>query len=260
MPRFNANLSMMFHEHDFIDRFGAAANAGFQGVEFLFPYAYSIADLKEALEANQLTQVLFNLPPGDWEKGERGMCCHPNRQNEFRESVELALEYAKGLGCKQIHAMAGIKPEGVPEEALLETYAENLKYASQLCAQQNVRLLIEAINSRDMPGYFLNHSAQAISVIDKVASSNLWFQYDIYHMQIMEGDLSPTITELLPRIAHFQIADTPGRHEPGTGEINYPFLFSKLDELGYEGWVGCEYRPLSGTLTGLSWASSWLGK
>ena len=188
------------------------------------------------------------------------MCCHPNRQNEFRESVELALEYAKGLGCKQIHAMAGIKPERVPEEALLETYAENLKYASQLCAQQNVRLLIEAINSRDMPGYFLNHSAQAISVIDKVASSNLWFQYDIYHMQIMEGDLSQTITELLPRIAHFQIADTPGRHEPGTGEINYPFLFSKLDELGYEGWVGCEYRPLSGTLTGLSWASSWLGK
>ncbi len=260
MPRFNANLSMMFHEHDFLDRFGAAANAGFQGVEFLFPYAYSIADLKEALEANQLTQVLFNLSPGDWEKGERGMCCHPNRQNEFRESVELALEYAKGVSCKQIHAMAGIKPEGVPEEALLEIYAENLKYASQLCAQQNVRLLIEAINSRDMPGYFLNHSAKAISVIEKVASSNLWFQYDIYHMQIMEGDLSQTITELLPRIAHFQIADTPGRHEPGTGEINYPFLFSKLDELGYEGWVGCEYRPLSGTFKGLSWASSWLGK
>ncbi len=260
MPLFNANLSMMFHEHDFIDRFGAAANAGFQGVEFLFPYAYSIADLREALEANQLTQVLFNLPPGDWEKGERGMCCHPNRQNEFRESVAVALEYANGLGCKQIHAMAGIKPEGIPEEALLEIYAENLKYASQFCAQQNVRLLIEAINSRDMPGYFLNHSAKAISVIEKVASSNLWFQYDIYHMQIMEGDLSQTITELLPRIAHFQIADTPGRHEPGTGEINYPFLFSKLDELGYEGWVGCEYRPLSGTLKGLSWASSWLGK
>ena len=157
-------------------------------------------------------------------------------------------------------AMAGIKLDGVPEEALLETYAENLKYASQLCAQQNVRLLIEAINSRDMPGYFLNHSAQAISVIEKVASSNLWFQYDIYHMQIMEGDLSPTITELLSRIAHFQIADTPGRHEPGTGEINYPFLFSKLDELGYEGWVGCEYRPISGTLEGLSWLSCWLSK
>ena len=260
MPRFNANLSMMFHEHDFIDRFGAAANAGFQGVEFLFPYAYSIADLREALEANQLTQVLFNLPPGDWEKGERGMCCHPNRQNEFRESVAVALEYANGLGCKQIHAMAGIKPEGIPEEALLEIYAENLKYASQFCAQQNVRLLIEAINSRDMPGYFLNHSAKAISVIEKVASSNLWFQYDIYHMQIMEGDLSQTITELLPRIAHFQIADTPGRHEPGTGEINYPFIFSKLDELGYKGWIGCEYRPIAGTVEGLNWASNWLNK
>ena len=260
MPRFNANLSMMFHEHDFLDRFGAAANAGFQGVEFLFPYAYSPSDLKEALEANQLTQVLFNLPPGDWEKGDRGMCCHPNRQNEFRESVEIALEYAKGLGCQQVHAMAGIKPKDVPWETLLETYAENLKYASQLCEQNNVRLLIEAINSRDMPGYFLNKSAQAISVIEKVASANLWFQYDIYHMQIMEGDLSPTITELLPRIAHFQIADTPGRHEPGTGEINYPFLFSKLDELGYEGWVGCEYRPISGTLEGLSWLSCWLSK
>jgi hydroxypyruvate isomerase len=260
MPHFNANLSMMFHEHDFLDRFGAAAKAGFQGVEFLFPYKYSLSDLKEALETNQLTQVLFNLPPGDWEKGERGMCCHPNRQNEFRESVEIALEYATGLGCQQIHAMAGIKPEGISLEVLFETYVENLRYAAQLCEHQNVRLLIEAINSRDMPGYFLNKSAQAFSVIEQIGASNLWFQYDIYHMQIMEGDLSPTITKLLPRIAHFQIADTPGRHEPGTGEINYPFLFSKLDKLGYEGWVGCEYRPISGTLEGLSWASNWLNK
>ena len=204
--------------------------------------------------------MLFNLPPGDWEKGERGMSCLPGRQNEFRESVELALEYANGLGCKQIHAMAGIKPEGIAQEVLLETYIENLHYATQLCEQHDIRLLIEAINSRDMPGYFLNKSAQAISVIEKVSSSNLWFQYDIYHMQIMEGDLSPTITELLPRIAHFQIADTPGRHEPGTGEINFPYLFSRLDELGYEGWVGCEYRPITGTLEGLSWASGWLGR
>ena len=260
MLRFNANLSLMFNEHNFLDRFGAAARAGFQGVEFLFPYSHSISDIKEALEANQLAQVLFNLPPGDWEKGERGMCCHPNRQNEFREGVEIALEYATGLGCQQIHVMAGIKPEGVPMDALSETYVENLRFAAELCEQKNVRLLIEAINSRDMPGYFLSKSAQAISVIEKVGSSNLLFQYDIYHMQIMEGDLLSTITELLSRIAHFQIADNPGRHEPGTGEINYPFIFSKLDELGYNGWIGCEYRPIAGTVEGLNWASNWLNK
>jgi hydroxypyruvate isomerase len=258
MPRFNANLSMLFGEHAFLDRFNAAAEAGFQGVEFLFPYGYTTAELKEALQANQLTQVLFNMPPGDWALGERGMCCHPSRQNEFRESVEHALEYATALDCQQLHAMAGIRPDGISEEALRETYVENLHFAAELCEQLGVRLLIEAINSRDMPGYFLNKSAQAISVIEDVESSNLWFQYDVYHMQIMEGNLLPTIRKLLSQISHFQIADTPGRHEPGTGEINYPFLFSKLDELGYQGWIGCEYGPISGTLEGLHWASEWL--
>ena len=243
MPRFNANLSMMFHEHDFLDRFGAAADAGFKGVEYLFPYAYSLSDLKEALDANQLTQVLFNLPPGDWEKGERGMSCLPGRQNEFRENVELALEYANGLGCKQIHAMAGIKPEGIAQEALLETYLENLHYATQLCEQHDVRLLIEAINSRDMPGYFLNKSAQAIAVIEKVGSSNLWIQYDIYHMQIMEGDLCRRLREGWDQVGYIQIADNPGRQEPGTGEIAYWRVYQELKALGYNKPVGVEANP-----------------
>ena len=258
MPRFNANLTMMFQEFLPLERFGEAAKAGFQGVEFLFPYAYPKDQLQELLEQHQLKMVLFNLPPGDWDAGERGVCCLPDRSNEFREGVAQALEYAAALNCSQLHAMAGLVPTGSQEEVLQETYVENLSYAAQLCAQHQVRLLIEAINTRDMPGYFLHRSSQAISLIEEVGSDNLWFQYDVYHMQIMEGDLTSTLQRLLPKIAHIQIADTPGRHEPGTGEIHYPFLLSQLDQWGYDGWIGCEYRPRSGTLSGLGWAAQWL--
>lgn len=243
---------MLFPETGFLDRFACAAAEGFQGIEYPFPYGYPAARLLEPLQRYGLSQVLFNLPPGDWAAGERGIACLPDRKNEFQDGVGQALHYAEALGCRQINCLAGTAP-GVDPERARETLLDNLRFASRELSARGIRLLVEPINQRDMPGFCLSTSRQAEAVIEAVAPLPLWLQYDVYHMQIMEGDLAPTLERLLSRIAHLQIADTPGRHEPGTGEIHYPFVFGHLERLGYSGWVGCEYRPLGSTHDGLSW-------
>ena len=253
MPKFAANLSMLFGEHDFFDRFQAAKDAGFKGVEYLFPYEHDKDALAEQLDTHGLTQVLFNLPAGDWWAGERGFGCLPDARDRFQESVGLAIDYAKALDCKMLHCMAGIAPAAANPTELRQCYVENLRFAAQATKEAGLSLLIEPINNRDIPGYYLNTSAQALAIIDEVGADNLFLQYDIYHMQIMEGDLAPTIEANLARIAHMQLADTPGRHEPGTGEINYPFLFDHIDRIGYTGWIGCEYKPAGTTAEGLDW-------
>ena len=258
MPKFAANLSMMYGEHDFLDRFGAAAKDDFQGVEYLFPYAFEQEALVEALQSNGLTQVLHNMPAGDWDAGERGMACLPDRVGEFQDGVGTAIDYAQALGCGQLHAMAGLRPEGADPGKLAETYIANLRFAAEKTKEAGIKLLIEAINTIDIPGFYLSTSAQALDVIEKVGSDNLYFQYDIYHMQIMEGDLARTIEANLAKIPHMQLADNPGRHEPGTGEINYPFLFDAIDKMGYDGWIGCEYKPKAGTSEGLGWLRPYL--
>lgn len=253
MPKFAANLSMLFTEEDFLDRFKAAAEAGFKGVEYLFPYDYPATEIKARLDEHGLTQVLHNLPAGDWGAGERGIACHPDRVEEFRAGVEKAIDYATALGCKQVNCLAGIQPQGVSLEQARRTLVENLRYAAEKLEAAGILLLAEPINTRDIPGFFLNRTEQALAIFDEVGSNNLKLQYDIYHMQIMEGDLAPTIEKHLEHIAHVQLADNPGRHEPGTGEINYPFLFARLDRLGYDGWIGCEYKPATTTQEGLGW-------
>ena len=258
MPKFNANLTMMFNEVDFLDRFAAAARAGFHGVEFLFPYAHDKEQVAEIAARNKLQVILFNLPPGDWNAGDRGMACDPSRALEFQDSVGKAIDYARALGCDRLHCMAGLMPRGVNAERMRETYLENLRFAGQELAKHDLKLLIEGINTRDIPGYYLNTSRQAFDLMHHAAVPNLAYLYDCYHMQIMEGDLAPTIEKNLPRIAHMQVADTPGRHEPGTGEINYGFLFQHLDRIGYQGWVGCEYRPTATTEAGLGWLKPYL--
>jgi hydroxypyruvate isomerase len=258
MPRFAANLTMLYNEVDFLDRFAAAGQAGFQGVEYLFPYDFDPGQLAERLAANGLVQVLHNLPPGDWGAGERGIACHPDRVGEFQDGVGRAIEYATALGCPQVNCLAGIAPQSVDPAAARETLVSNLGFAAGKLADAGIRLLIEPINTRDIPGFYLHHTEQANGILDAVGSDNLSIQYDIYHMQIMEGDLAPTLEQNLGRIAHLQLADTPGRHEPGTGEINYPFLFDVIDKLGYSGWIGCEYKPLATTDGGLGWLKPYL--
>jgi len=253
MTKFAANLSMLFTELDFLDRFEAAAKAGFDGVEYLFPYDFPAADIKARLDANGLTQVLHNLPAGDWGAGERGIACHPDRVEEFRAGVDTAIEYATALGCRQVNCLAGIVPPGVSHEQAHQTLVANLRYAAERMQAAGILLIAEPINTRDIPGFFLNRTEQALALFDEVGSDNLKLQYDIYHMQIMEGDLAPTLEKHLSRIAHVQLADNPGRHEPGTGEINYPFLFDHLERLGYGGWIGCEYKPAASTEEGLGW-------
>ncbi|MBY5928066.1 hydroxypyruvate isomerase [Halomonas sp. DP8Y7-3] len=256
MAKFAANLSMLFTELPFLDRFEAAAKAGFQGVEYLFPYDYSAAEIKQRLQTHGLVQVLHNLPAGDWEAGERGIACHPERIEEFRAGVDTAIEYATALGCRQVNCLAGIVPEGVSQAQAQRTLVDNLRYAAGRLETAGILLLAEPINTRDIPGFFLHHTEQALALFDEVASDNLKLQYDIYHMQIMEGDLAPTMERHLSRIAHVQLADNPGRHEPGTGEIYYPFLFQHLDRIGYRGWIGCEYKPATTTQEGLGWLDS----
>lgn len=253
MPKLAANLSMLFTNFYFLDRFEAAANNGFKGVEYLFPYNRDANEIADLLEKFNLKQVLFNLPAGDWRAGDRGTACDPNRINEFREGIDLGIEYAKALGCEQCNALAGLLPEGVSPEQAHETLVANLKYAADRMQTAGVRLVAEAINTKDMPGFFLNTSKQGFDLIKEVNSPNFSFQYDCYHMQIMEGNLAGTIKDNLKDIKHIQIADTPGRHEPGTGEIDYKFLLNYLDEIGYEGWVGCEYIPEGYTEDGLGW-------
>jgi hydroxypyruvate isomerase len=258
MPKFNANLTMLFNEVDFLDRFAAAARAGFKGVEYLFPYAYAKEQLVERLEKHDLTQVLHNLPAGDWAAGERGIAVIPGREGEFQDGVGKAIEYATALGCKQVNCLAGIPPRDAPPAKVREIFVANLKFAAEKLAAADIRLLIEPCNTRDIPGFYLNRSEQALDLIREVGSPNLFLQYDIYHMQIMEGDLAPTIERRLGSIGHMQLADTPGRHEPGTGEIRYPFLFDFIDRLGYPGWIGCEYKPKGDTVEGLGWIKPYL--
>ncbi|NUW70697.1 hydroxypyruvate isomerase [Vibrio coralliilyticus] len=253
MAKFAANLSMLFTEVDFLERFDAAAQAGFSGVEYLFPYAFDAEQIKLKLEQNNLTQVLFNLPAGDWDAGDRGIACDPSRIEEFQSGVALAIQYAKVLGNTQVNCLAGITPAGVSQQDAHAAFVINLRYAAQALQEAGLKLVIEAINTRDIPGFFLNTTEQAKAVIKEVGSDNLFIQYDIYHMQIMEGDLAPTMSANIGQIAHVQLADNPGRHEPGTGEINYPFVLKHLDELGYQGWVGCEYKPKTTTTEGLDW-------
>jgi len=253
MPRFAANLSMMFNEVGFLDRFAAARAAGFEGIEFLFPYEFSAAELRGRLTGEGLTQVLFNLPPGDWSNGERGMASIPGRQVEFRETVKRALDYAHALECRQVHCMAGIVPAGVSMITATAVYAANLAWAAEQASPAGVRLVIEPINHRDMPGYFLNTQAQGAAIIEAIGSDRVGLQFDIYHVQVTEGDITERMKQFMPVIAHMQIADVPARHEPGTGEIGWPFVFRRIDELDYQGWVGCEYRPAGDTVAGLGW-------
>ena len=253
MPRFAANLSMMFNEVPFLERFAAAAAAGFTAVEYLFPYDHDPATLRAALDAAGLTQVLFNAPPGDWSAGERGIACLPGREAEFRAGIRRALAYAQALGCRQVHCMAGLAPAGLSPVTLAAVYATNLAWAAEEAQAAGVRLLIEPINHRDMPGYFLNTTDQAADLIEALGRERLGLQFDLYHCQITEGDVTRRMARLMPLIAHMQIADVPDRHEPGSGEIGWEYVFARIDALGYQGWVGCEYRPAGDTNAGLAW-------
>jgi hydroxypyruvate isomerase len=253
MPKFSANLTFLFTDLPLLERLGAAAKAGFKGVEYMSPYEEAKGDLATRLRDNGLTQVLFNLPAGNWGAGERGVAILPDRVDEFRRGVHQAIDYAGALGCGLVNCIIGLTPKDADAKALRKTLVDNLAYAAAELAKANIKLLIEPINTRDIPGFYLTRTDQALALIDEVGSDNLYVQYDIYHMQIMEGDLARTMEANLPRIAHIQLADNPGRNEPGTGEINYPFLFRHLDKIGYAGWIGCEYKPLTNTVAGLGW-------
>ncbi len=253
MPRFAANLSMMYTELPFLDRFAAAARDGFTAVEYLFPYEHTPAEIALRLKDQGLTQALFNLPPGDWAAGERGMACHPGREAEFAATVDRAIEYAQATGCQRLHAMAGLVPAGADPAQLLLTYVANLRAAAAKLAPLGITLLIEPINNRDMPGYYLNWQQQGHEVLAAVGAPNLKVQMDFYHCQIMEGDLSMRLQKHFAGVGHVQIAGVPDRHEPDGGELHYPHLFDLLDQLGYDSFVGCEYRPKAGTSEGLGW-------
>jgi hydroxypyruvate isomerase len=254
MPKFAANLSFLFQDLDFLERFGAAAKAGFKGVEYLFPYDHDPAVIEAQLRQHGLEQVLFNTGQGNWAGGERGIGALPGREAEFREAVKRALEYARALKCKRVHAMAGMAPIGVPAVELESLFVANLNAAAKLFAQHDIMLLIEPLNTRDNPGYFLTGIDQATRIIGQAPAPNLFLQFDLYHRQIMGGDLAETLRANSALTRHYQIAGVPGRHEPDVGEINYPHLFDLIDQLGYDGWIGCEYRPKAGTLDGLGWA------
>lgn len=259
MPLLAANLSLLFPQLPFLDRFAAAASAGFRYVEFQFPYGFgSAAQVAGCARDAGVEVVLHNLPAGDAAKGDRGIACQPARASEFREGVERAIEYARAAGCPRLNVLAGVSPEGVPRELLFETLAANLRYAAAKLQAAGLTLLTEPANPRTIPGFFLNTSEQGIAVIDAAGADNLMLQYDMFHMQIVEGDLAHTIERLLPRIGHMQLADVPGRHEPGSGEINFDFLLPHIDRLGYRGWIGCEYNPKGDTVEGLAWAKPYL--
>ena len=256
MPKLAANISLMFTELPFLDRIQAAAHAGFGAVEFLFPYEHTAQEIAAQLDTHKIKNVLFNMPPGDWASGERGMAALPGRSDEFRAGVATAIAYARALGTPNVHAMAGLVPAGSDLAECRATFIQNLKYAAAECAVHGINVLIEPINSRDMPGYFLNRQDQAHAIREEVGAPNLKVQMDFYHVQIMEGDIAMTFKKYQPHIGHIQIAGVPERHEPDTGEVNYVYLFNLLDELGYDGWVGCEYRPAKGTVEGLGWMSA----
>ena len=265
MPRFAANLSMLYNDLDFLDRYAAAARDGFKAVEFLFPYAYEPSVLRARLKEHGLQQVLFNAPPGDGDAGERGIACVPGREAEFRAGIERAIDYAQALECPRIHVMAGIVPANADAAAVHATYVSNLRIAARLAAVHGIQLMLEPINGRDMPGFFLSRQDQAHALITEIGEANIRVQMDLYHCQIVEGDLAAKIRQYLPSglVGHIQIAGVPERHEPDVGEINYPYLFDLMDSLGFEGWVGCEYKPARGaaphaTRDGLGWLQRWL--
>jgi 2-dehydrotetronate isomerase len=253
MPKFAANLSFLFNEVPFMERFAAATSAGFQGVEYLFPYGEDKDAIADALRTNGLQNVLFNLPPGDWDAGERGLGALPGREQDFRDGVARAMDYALAANTKRLHALAGIVPAGADQDRCRQTFIGNLRYACEQLAPHGITLLVEPINTRDMPGYFLNYQKDAHALLAEVGASNLKVQMDFYHAQIMEGDIISTFRQYLHNIGHVQIASVPDRHEPDLGELNYPWLFEMMDEAGYDGWIGCEYRPRQGTTAGLGW-------
>jgi hydroxypyruvate isomerase len=258
MPKFAANLTMLFTELPVLDRFDAAAAAGFDAVEFLFPYDFDKKEIAARLQGNGLRLVLHNLPAGDWAGGDRGIGCDPHRVEEFRAGVGRAIDYATVLGCPKVNCLAGILPKGVDPEAATATLIDNLRYAAAELAEVGMNLVVEPVNTRDIPGFFVNRTLPALDIIAAVGAPNLKLQYDIYHAQVMEGDLARSIETHFSRIGHIQLADNPGRNEPGTGEINYPFLFRRIDELGYDGWIGCEYKPRTTTTDGLGWVKPYL--
>ncbi len=254
--KFSANLSFLFSEVPFFDRFEAARDAGFAAVEYLFPYEFDAYELKAKLDSCGLEQVLFNMPVPDWESGGRGMLILPDRVDEFRKGVRTAIDYARVLGVKQVNCLSGLAPMGADDSTLRRTAVDNLRYAASELGAHGIRLLLEPINHFDMPGFYLNTSAQAEALMDEAGSPNIFLQYDLYHQQRMSGELIATYMRLKDRIAHIQIADAPGRHEPGTGEVNYANVFRALESAGYEGWIGCEYRPKTTTIEGLGWMRS----
>ena len=258
MPNFAANLSMMYPEHAFLDRFAAAARDGFKGVEFLFPYEVPASDIKARLDAAGLTQVLFNCPPGNWSTGERGLASLPGREDEFKRSFDKALTYVDVLGNRRLHVMAGLLQPGKTREQHRATYVENLAWAAQRCAGRDLMLVIEPINTRDIPGFFLNRQDEAHAICHDTGSDRVKVQMDFYHCQIVEGDLAMKFRKYLPGVGHIQIAGVPERNEPDVGEINYPYLFGLIDELGYVGWVSGEYRPRGNTSDGLTWLKAYL--
>lgn len=258
MAKFAANLTMLFTELPFLDRFAAAKNAGFQAVEFLFPYDYEPAVVAEKLHTLGLEQALFNMPPGDWEAGERGIAALPGREDEFRKSVDIALCYAEALNCKKVHAMAGILDPDYSYEQHVETFINNIRYAADKFAENDISLLIEPLNSRVVPGYFISHQREAAELINKIERDNVKLQFDVFHAQIMDGDISNLIQDLSGFIGHIQIASIPDRHEPDEGELNYSHVYNVLDREGYAGWIGCEYNPRETTLKGLGWVKPYL--
>ena len=253
MPRFAANLSMLFTEVPLLERFGRAARAGFSTVELQFPYEVTAEAMREQLVAHRLKMVLHNLPAGDWAAGDRGTACDPARVDEFRAGVPKAIAYAKTLGVPQLNCLSGKAPAGIDDATVRATFVANLRFAAAALKEAGLKLLIEPINNYDVPGFWLNRTALAVSVLDEVGADNAFVQYDIYHAQRYEGELAATMSKYLARIGHIQLADNPGRNEPGTGEINYPFLFAHLDRIGYKGWIGCEYKPAGSTEAGLGW-------
>ena len=253
MQKFAANLTMQFNEVPFMQRFKAAADAGFKAVEFLLPYDFPAQDIATALTENQLKNVLFNMAAGDWNAGERGLAALPGREIEFDTAVAKGIEYAQILGTPNLHVMAGLVAEGADRAAYRATYVRNLRRAAAETAKHGIALLIEPINTRDIPRYFLNTQAEAHAIREEVGAPNLKVQMDFYHVQIVEGDIAMKLRKYLPHVGHIQIAGVPERHEPDTGEVNYPYLFALLDELGYGGYIGCEYRPRNGTVAGLDW-------
>lgn len=258
MPKFSANLTMLFTEVDFLERFERAASAGFKGIEYLFPYDWDKDELVNKLKENNLLQTLHNLPAGDWGGGERGIACIPGREQEFQDGVGQAIEYAKALECPKLNCLVGLTPKDASPDSIRQTLQDNLAFAASALDQEGIVMVVEALNSIDVPGFQIVHVDDILTLQQEINHPNIYVQYDVYHMQIMEGNLINNIQKNISRIGHIQIADNPGRHEPGTGEINFPNLFEAIDKAGYDGWIGCEYIPASTTEDGLGWVKPYL--